>query len=90
MPSINVTDPANLPIAIFQISLSQVSTFMTENFLDKMVNKKEVGIKRDNYFMLNTNSNISFLQKTRELEAYHAFLHICMKKGFKLLMIKIK
>lgn len=84
--AINVTDADNLPTTIFQIPLSKVSTFITEDFLNSII--KKIGVTRNNYYLLPTDGNISWLQPTRELTGYHMFLRILrVKKGFDYLMI---
>lgn len=84
--AINVTDIESLPTTIFVVNLSKISTFATEEFLDSII--KKVGVTRNDYYLLPTDGNISWLQPTKELTGYHMFLRILrVKKGFNYLMI---
>ena len=87
--AIIVNDPNNLPPRILQIKLSEVS-FINKEFMEKMNKTNEhagTGIERYNYYMVSTDSNVSWLQRTQELMNYHYFLNIAKRKGFTYLMI---
>jgi hypothetical protein len=86
--AIIVNDPENLPIRIFQIEMSKVSSFINKEFLDSITERKEIGIKRNNYYFIATNSSIGWLQPTEALKTYHYFLGLCRKIGYDFLMIK--
>lgn len=84
-----VNDPENLPISIFQIKLSRIP-FLKEEFLDSITKKIQatIGIKKNNYYLLNTEGNISWLQPTPELSHFHTLLRLLKrKKGYDFLMI---
>jgi hypothetical protein len=84
-----VNDPKELPVSIFQVELSRVP-FLTIELLDKITKKIQAkgGIKKNNYYLLPTEGNISWLQPTPELGKYHRFLRLLKtKKGFHYLMI---
>jgi hypothetical protein len=79
--SIVVNDPKELPISIFQVPLSKVP-FVSIEFLDsitKQTQKKE-GIKNNNYYLLPTQSKVSWLQPSKELANYHMLLKLVRTK----------
>lgn len=87
--AIIVNDPNKLPITILQVDMSKVPLF-TKDFLDELTKRKDGkgGIKRDNYYLLSTESNISWLQPTKQLGQYHLLLRLLrIKKGFHYLMV---
>jgi len=79
--AIVVNDPEKLPIKILQINMSQAS------FLSFILKRPGIGLERDNYFIIRTDSNVSWLQPTQELQSYHLFLRQYFRKGFTYLMI---
>ena len=84
--AIIVNNPENLPTTIFVVNLSKISTFANEEFLNSITKKH--GVARNDYYLVPTDGNITWLQPTKELTGYHTFLRILrVKKGFKYLMI---
>lgn len=87
--SIVVNDPDKLPKRILQIKLSEVS-FISKEFMERMNNTNEqggTGITRNNYYLVDTSSNVSWLQRTQELINYHQFLKLARIKGFTYIML---
>lgn len=77
------------PIKIFQVNLSALK-FLSPGFFTQIMedNKQvELGIERNNYYLIRTSAHVSWLQPTKELKSYHLFLNICSRKGFNHLMI---
>lgn len=88
--AIIVNNPENLPVKIFTIYLSEVSHFISESFLESITKsiQAKFGIKRNNYYLLPTEGNITWLQPTRELVKFHFFLRLLkVRKGYTYIMI---
>lgn len=85
--SVVVNDPANLPINIMVVYISS-KRFI--KFLNEIVIRNDIGVKRNDYFVINTRSMISWLQPNEELQLWHRFLYECRTRGFSLIMFKEK
>jgi hypothetical protein len=84
-----VNDPQELPVNIIQLKLSRVP-FLSKEFLDSVIKKTQPksGIKKNNYYLVPTDAQISWLQPTKQLQQYHYILKMLrIKKGYTYLMI---
>lgn len=75
---------------IFVINLDKIPN-VTEGLLHNLVehNGAIFGIKKEGYYMMNTNRVINNFQQTQEVENFNMFLQGCAQKGYSLAMIKI-
>jgi len=88
-----VNDPDLLPENIYQVEIEKVLKFASQDFLDSITKKiqADIGIKKNNYYLLKTDGNVSWLQPTPELRLFHRLLRrIKIVKGANYLMITFK
>jgi hypothetical protein len=86
--AIVANDPKNLPTKILQIKMSQISLLGADFF--KMIDVEHnpsLGKETEKYYMLNTNSAVSWLQPSTELQTYHFFIRLAAKQGYNHVMI---
>lgn len=83
--SINVT--AHIPIKILSVFVSDKSFI---KFLDSITVYEQIGIKRNGFYIINTDKRVGWMNSSLILDQWHNFLFLIRIKGFTLLSIKIK
>jgi hypothetical protein len=78
----------DLPKRIFQFRLSQFKGHLTKNFLEMIVRPIQgPGIKRDNYFIIRTDSVYQFNQETIETKIFMRMLTHSVQRGCQYTMV---
>ncbi len=85
-----VNDKKNLPLNILQVEMKTIEKFLTTTLLDSLFTPEtnKMGIKRNNYYMINPHVMLRFKVRTKETEFMLRLLEKAITQGADLLMIK--